>query len=320
MIEINSTKNIENLDGEIWKNISNISNYQASNFGRIRSIINNRGFPRLKPKIMKTRLNEKGYEYLSLYINKLQKRFFVHRLVALAFLLNPNNLPSVHHKDKNKLNNNLDNLIWSTIGDNNRNQLLRQRKGLKPKQKRYNETVPNYYTDKNFNPSDEVWVKMKNYETYYKLSNYGRVLSWAKNKNNPKLLKPRLHKCRQAKTPLSYCLVGKKVITVHKLVATHFLENVDNFPEINHIDYNKHNNFYKNLEWTTHQANIDHAVKNGLMHVGEKNYLSKLTTEQVLEIRKLHKEGYSFNKLFKMFNVGLNNIASIVKRRTWKHI
>lgn len=56
--------------------------------------------------------NKKGYCLVTLSKNGTQKNFQVHRLVALHFLPNPNNLPQVNHKDENKLNNNVENLEW----------------------------------------------------------------------------------------------------------------------------------------------------------------------------------------------------------------
>lgn len=60
-----------------------------------------------------------GYNKVQLYHNKKRKYFFVHRLVAEAFIPNPNNLPYVNHKDENRKNNNVDNLEWCTTKYNN---------------------------------------------------------------------------------------------------------------------------------------------------------------------------------------------------------
>lgn len=55
-----------------------------------------------------------------------------------------------------------------------------------------------------------------------------------------------------------------KIMSVHRLVAMNFIPNPNNYPQINHIDGNKENNFYKNLEWCTPSMNVKHAYKNGL--------------------------------------------------------
>lgn len=73
-----------------------------------------------------------GYAHLSLTKDGISKRVWVHRLVAEAFIPNPNNLPQVNHKDGNKANNNVENLEWCTIRDN----LLHSfRIGLHPNEK-----------------------------------------------------------------------------------------------------------------------------------------------------------------------------------------
>ena len=96
---------------EIWKDVIGYEGlYQVSNFGKIKSLRRN--------IIMKTqkrgsRENNK-YETVQLCSkNQKAKNFSIHRLVAKAFLPNPNNLKEVNHKDENKMNNNLDNLEWS---------------------------------------------------------------------------------------------------------------------------------------------------------------------------------------------------------------
>lgn len=61
---------------------------------------------------------KKNYLIIGLMQNGKRKRLLVHRLVALTFIPNPNNLPEVNHKDKNKLNCNVDNLEWCTRIDN----------------------------------------------------------------------------------------------------------------------------------------------------------------------------------------------------------
>lgn len=97
---------------EIWKDIEGYEGlYQVSNSGKIRSIryshIN-------KITIMAFHYNKKGYTRVHLTKNKIDKYVSVHRLVANAFIPNPNNYPQVNHIDGNKLNNCVDNLEWCT--------------------------------------------------------------------------------------------------------------------------------------------------------------------------------------------------------------
>lgn len=89
---------------EIWKPIEEYEGYEVSSYGRVRS----------KRKILKPQLTEKGYLRHTIQ-NKSNK---VHRLVAQAFLPNPNNYPEVNHKDENKQNNRVDNLEWCSHSQN----------------------------------------------------------------------------------------------------------------------------------------------------------------------------------------------------------
>ena len=95
---------------EIWKDIKGYEGkYQVSNYGRVKSL-NYRHTG--NEKLLKPILQTDGYLYVSLC--KPLKRFSIHRLVAEAFIQNPDNLPEVNHKDENPTNNHVDNLEWCT--------------------------------------------------------------------------------------------------------------------------------------------------------------------------------------------------------------
>lgn len=103
---------------EIWKDITGYEGYyQISNLGRVKGldrIVKNRFFP---SKIMK-KSDNKGYKMAHLSKDSIGKLFLIHRLVAKAFIPNPNNFPDVNHKDTNKSNNNVNNLEWTTEKSN----------------------------------------------------------------------------------------------------------------------------------------------------------------------------------------------------------
>lgn len=109
---------------EIWKNIPNYENrYQVSNLGNVKSLLKSSDGIILKPTI-----NKHGYNTVCLRKDGKGKTLLVHRLVALAFIPNPNNFNVVNHKDENRLNNCVSNLEWCTSQYNfdYKNSRLRQ--------------------------------------------------------------------------------------------------------------------------------------------------------------------------------------------------
>jgi hypothetical protein len=107
---------------------------------------------------------------------------------------------------------------------------------------------------------------------------------------------------------------------VHRLVAQLFIPNPSGKKIVNHIDGDKHNNHFTNLEWVTSKENSIHAVTLGLSPKGENKTLSKLTEVTVLEIQALFKEGYGDNELSRIYNVTSGVISSIRLGKTWKHV
>ena len=98
---------------EEWRDIKGYEGkYQVSNLGRVKSLKNCKG--NCREKILKLRPNKNGYIRIELYIYGKNKKFPVHRLVAAAFIPNPDNYKEVNHKDEDKTNNRVDNLEWCT--------------------------------------------------------------------------------------------------------------------------------------------------------------------------------------------------------------
>ena len=106
---------------ELWKDVVGYEGlYQVSRYGNVKNIKTN--------KVLKISTH-KGYQVLGLRKEDKIIRYFVHRLVAIAFIPNPNNLPEVNHKDENKLNNCVDNLEFCTHKHNSNCGTVQQRKG-----------------------------------------------------------------------------------------------------------------------------------------------------------------------------------------------
>ncbi len=104
------------VDGDVARPVSGFPNYRVYTDGSMYSLRGNGRF-------MKTTPDTNGYPYLSLYgDDKKRKGFKTARLVAKAFIPNPNNLPCVDHKDGDRTNNDVRNLRWVTISTNNRNK------------------------------------------------------------------------------------------------------------------------------------------------------------------------------------------------------
>lgn len=107
---------------EIWKQIDEFPDYEVSNLGNVRSVtrevIDAKCTRIFERKVLKPWQDIHGYYHVSLRVNGETKKRSVHRLVAQAFIANPDNKPQVNHKDGNPKNNVVENLEWCTNAEN----------------------------------------------------------------------------------------------------------------------------------------------------------------------------------------------------------
>jgi hypothetical protein len=116
--------------------------------------------------------------------------------------------------------------------------------------------------------------------------------------------------------------VGNRVVSrsVHRLVATTFIPNPENNRDVNHKSGVKTDNRVENLEWLTHSENAIHGFENGLLHRGEKHPNSKLTEEQVREMRCAHEAGEKYVELGERYGVSPLTVGQICRRKSWRWV
>lgn len=165
-----------------------------------------------------------------------------------------------------------------------------------------------------------IWLSIKDYPNY-KVSPEGNILSLNFNgTKKPKILI--FGDSRGYRNITLYNSKGKKTFKVHRLVAEIFNENEKNKKEVNHIDGNKLNNNYNNLEWCTRKENAKHVfeVLNYKSVFGEKHGISKLTNKCVLEIDNLIKQNIKYKIIADKFNISKATITNIKKGLVWSHV
>jgi AraC-like DNA-binding protein len=174
----------------------------------------------------------------------------------------------------------------------------------------------------------EVWKSVPQFEAEYEISNCGRVRS----------LKVKGGVMKQS-TGKGYCKIvfksnGRNINRqVHRLVAMAFVPNPENLPQVNHKDGNKQNNNDWNLEWSSSSDNVKHAYRTKLriigshhietarkLFAGAKNPKSKLTADEVIEIKNLKRTGWKLEDLSQRFNVSPTYISTIVNHGHWSDI
>jgi len=170
----------------------------------------------------------------------------------------------------------------------------------------------------------EIWKDIPGYEGEYIVSEYGNIMRLLHND-----YRKSRHKNGAASNYTFSTLLMKHYITkrqgyhnivikgkkfpVHRLVAMAWHPNPESKPQVNHIDHNKSNNHYSNLEWVTAKENINHSARAG-KYDGKH---AKLTPDEVREIKI---STVSSLKLALVYNISSSVIRHIRQGIIWKHI
>lgn len=158
----------------------------------------------------------------------------------------------------------------------------------------------------------EVWRRIGFAE--YEVSSWGRI------RNHNGIVKTHIRINKKEQYELVWLRNNGISVskTVHKLVAEAFMGPCPEGMEVNHKDTIKFHNWLENLEYLTHQENMDHAVANGLMSRGSKHMNAKVSEKDVLEIRRLHTLGVSGRAIARRFGIWKSTVGSILHGKSWK--
>ena len=151
----------------------------------------------------------------------------------------------------------------------------------------------------------EIWKDIKDYEGLYQASNFGNLRSLNyKRSGKIQVLKPALDNKGYLRTALMKNGV-LKTVKVHRVIAQTFIENLNNKPQVNHINGVKNDNTINNLEWCDNSENQNHAVKSGLVKQksGNLHHKTKHSDELIIKIYNEYKGGASKRSLAKKYNV-----------------
>lgn len=187
---------------------------------------------------------------------------------------------------------------------------------------------------------EEIWRDVKDYESLYAVSSFGRMKSYDRevlqSYGVKVILKGKIFKQSKINGYRAAGLVkdGKrKTVRLHILIAQAFLPNPENKPQVNHKNGIKWDNRVENLEWATPSENGKHAYRSGLNHVSEYQKIKtsqctrgSLQQSSVLKeadipiIRKMKQSGMTNKKIAENFNVNRETIGYIIRGKTWKHV
>ena len=157
----------------------------------------------------------------------------------------------------------------------------------------------------------------------YEISNLGNVKSLRRIAPNNQPIRERILKPGTGTNGYKYVVFrieGKSHTKyIHRLVGLHFIENPKNYNQINHKDGDKFNNRVSNLEWCNQSHNMLHAIENGLCNIrGHSQHSSKLTEDDVREIRRLKNSGMLQYKIAEQFGICPQTLSNIIRGKIWK--
>lgn len=165
----------------------------------------------------------------------------------------------------------------------------------------------------------EIWKDIPDYEGIYQASNLGRIRSldrrvWNYNK------KGRILKQNNNTSGYLYVSLNGKKWYVHVLIAKTFLENTNHYEQVNHKDFNKHNNCVDNLEWLSRIENIRHYRKSIYCKNKEEQKNNKLASKifnKILKYKddviKYYFENYSIEEIAKLCGIGRDFTSGIIE-------
>ena len=274
---------------EEWRVIKNTLNYEISNCGEVRN--------KTTKKILKTQLLN-GYLGITLKTNNKKTISKIHRLVATQFLICPDETYVVNHKDGNKTNNHVENLEWISQSENVKHAFrLGLNKGKKNKVYQY--TLDNVFIREYNSPIDVenetgiprtrilyvcegkarktggyIWKYSDEYTATqpmpegktmteypnYIITNDGKIY----NSQRKRFLCLKKHVNGYIGIALTSYDNKRKNFYAHRLVALLFIDNPNNYPEVNHIDFDKTNNKIENLEWISPSGNSKHNLSRNI--------------------------------------------------------
>ena len=179
---------------------------------------------------------------------------------------------------------------------------------------------------------EEVWKSTYIFPDRYAISNKGnlKVLPYIKKTCNlggymeyttkERAMSPTLDSSGYLQTSLSQDR-SKKCVKIAKLVAMAFVEGYEDGKQVNHIDGNKTNNHFSNLEWVTPQENVRHSYDTGLAcNKGVRHPRHVLNDEIVVKILDLYSQGNGPTSIAKCLGLNYHTVWKVVKRINWSHV